>query len=112
MILGIGCDICKLSRFEKKQEQLAQKILTERERACYEKLSEKRKLEYIAGRFSAKEAIFKAINTKTLVLSQIEVLNNQEGKPFCLLPNVKVHVSIAHEEEYAIAYAMCESIEE
>ncbi len=112
MIIGIGCDIVKLSRFEKKQEELAGKVLTLREKACYDKLSQKRKLEYLAGRFAAKEAIFKAVQDNKLVLSQIEILHDHEGKPTCTLAHGKIHITISHEEEYALAYAMCESVEE
>ncbi|HOO74216.1 MAG TPA: 4'-phosphopantetheinyl transferase superfamily protein, partial [Tepiditoga sp.] len=58
MILGIGCDIVKIDRIN---EEISKKILSSEELKIYLKIdSEKRKKEYLAGRFAAKEAIIKA----------------------------------------------------
>lgn len=107
MIVGIGCDIVEIKRVQRHQEGLAKKLLSEREYAIYRTLGEKRQLTFLAGRFAAKEAIFKACN-ETLVLSSIEVLNDEQGKPICEIEKYQVHISIAHEDAYAIAYAICE----
>lgn len=112
MIVGVGCDITNISRFEKNRDHLALKVLTQREKAYYDNVSETRKLEYLAGRFAAKEAIFKAVGDATLTLSQIEVLHDEHGKPICSLAHGKIHISISHEKEYAMAYALCERVEE
>ena len=68
MIIGIGCDICQISRFKDNYEKLAKRLLTENEYAIYSDFtSEKRKIEFLAGRFSAKEAVVKALDVPKLV---------------------------------------------
>lgn len=109
MIEGIGCDIVKISRLTNKQDDLAKRILTDHEYSEYIALQKSRKLAFLAGRFAAKEAIFKAINDDSVCISSIEIRNETNGKPFCHMPNKTVHISISHEDEFAIAYAMCES---
>jgi len=106
MIKGIGVDIVDLHRIEKNQEALAKKILTEKEYAVFSNfLNTKRKTEYLGGRFAAKEAFFKAVSNKVCFKS-IEILNDESGKPYVNHSNV--HVSIAHENSYAIAYIIHE----
>jgi holo-[acyl-carrier protein] synthase len=110
MITGIGCDIVAIGRFKTNTLQLAMKVLTPQERKLYEALSEIRKPEWLAGRFAAKEAIVKAIG-QGLTLSQISVLADAQGKPVCELEGYSVLVSISHEAEYAIAYAIVQTTE-
>lgn len=56
--------------------------------------------------FATKEAIIKSINEQVL-LSDIEVfLENNELK--CRYKNYKIKVSIAHEKNMAIGFAICE----
>lgn len=106
MIHGIGCDIVEIERITKKQEQLAKRVLTKNEYEQYITYSDKRKLEYLAGKFAAKEAIYKAIGKG--ILSDYEILNDDRGKPSCMIENYTIHLSIAHENKYVIAYAICE----
>lgn len=109
MILGVGCDIVQLARIEKAMINPAfLKILTPDEIPLYEALPQPRKIEWLAGRFAAKEAVIKAISPMDdLLLSQISIL--YDGKrPICILPNYRIHLSIAHEKDYAVAYAMVE----
>lgn len=105
MILGIGCDIVKIARFN---DKLATRILSVAEKNCYEKLEGQAALEYIAGRFAAKEAIFKALSESDVTISQIEILSDTHGKPICSFKDYIIHISISHEKEYAIAYAIVE----
>lgn len=109
MIIGIGCDIVKLERIEKAMDNPGfLRILTEKEAALFDSLKSHRQVEWIAGRFAAKEAIVKAIaSVEDMVLSQIEVLY-EENRPICELAGYHVHISIAHEVDYAIAYAIVE----
>ncbi len=106
MIVGIGCDIVEIKRFLPRQEALAKKILTPNEYAEYTSLAQERALQYVASRFAAKEAIIKAYD-KPLLLSDIEIIK-VNNKPTCIVDDATVHLSIAHEKEYTIAYAMCE----
>ncbi|HEY4579205.1 MAG TPA: holo-ACP synthase, partial [Savagea sp.] len=80
----------------------------EKERSYYESLPNKRRtLEFLAGRFAAKEAFAKATGRGIGKLSfqDIEILNKTNGAP-----EMKVHdyegnifVSISHSEAYAVA---------
>jgi holo-[acyl-carrier protein] synthase len=117
MIIGIGIDIVELERIEnllQKQPRFPEKVLTGKERVNYESLNGKRKIEYIAGRFAAKEAFVKAAGTgisKTFGWHDIEVLNEENGKPF-LLANIEctVHVSITHSNANAVAQVILERL--
>jgi holo-[acyl-carrier protein] synthase len=109
VITGIGCDIVAIARFRKDAEKLAQRILTQDEAKLYAQLSETRKPEWLAGRFAAKEAIAKALG-QDKVITQISVLSTDEGKPICAIEGYSILVSISHEKEYAIAYAIVQNI--
>ena len=66
MIRGHGIDIEEISsiaRAYEKNARFAEKILTAQEMARFGSLKGKRKLEYLAGRWSAKEAFAKAWGT-------------------------------------------------
>lgn len=108
MIHGIGCDIVQISRLQNKQESLANRILSEREKKLYTSLTGRRQIEYLAGRFAGKEAIFKALQDKQLTISNIEILQDENGCPTCVYEGYQIHISISHEKEYAIAYSLCE----
>lgn len=107
MIIGVGCDIVEINRLKQNQKVLAKRILSENEYMCYNAYKDERKLEYLAGRFAAKEAVVKAFDKKILV-SEIEILNDDKGKPVCRMDGYVFHVSIAHEKDYATAYVICE----
>lgn len=85
-----------------------------------------RSLEYVAGRFAAKEAISKALGTGiggACSFQDIEVTNDGQGKPSARLAgeviervfhgqSVRVHLSISHSQHYVQAMAVIESVEE
>jgi holo-[acyl-carrier protein] synthase len=110
MISGIGCDIVAIDRFKDKTVQFARRVLTADELVLYEALSEARKPEWLAGRFAAKEAIVKAIN-QDLPITGISVLSTPEGRPYCELAGYTILISISHEKEFAIAYAIAQTSE-
>ncbi|WP_369123776.1 4'-phosphopantetheinyl transferase superfamily protein, partial [[Ruminococcus] torques] len=59
MIFGIGLDLVELERMQQtllRQPRIVQRVLTKREQERFETLSGVRSLEYLAGRFAAKEA--------------------------------------------------------
>lgn len=111
MIKGIGLDIIEMKRIEKvkeRSEKFQQRILSERELAIYKQLSETRKIEFLAGRFAAKEAYSKANGTgirEGCEFHQIEILNNDLGKPILYFNGQAVNgfVSITHSIDYAAA---------
>nr|WGD71188.1 holo-ACP synthase [Bacillus subtilis] len=119
MIYGIGLDITELKRIASmagRQKRFAERILTRSELDQYHELSEKRKIEFLAGRFAAKEAFSKAFGTgigRRLSFQDIEIRKDQNGKPYIIctkLSQVAVHVSITHTKEYAAAQVVIERL--
>lgn len=119
MIQGIGLDIVELNRMEKKihHEKFVGRILTEKEKERFLQLNANRKIEFLAGRFAAKEAYSKALGTgigKGVSFLDIEILNNEAGKPVLHDKSRQnrekiVHISITHTKEYAAAQVIIES---
>lgn len=109
MIKGIGVDIVDLKRISLEKDLFAKKILTSKEFEIYLSLSsEKRKKEFLGGRFAGKEAFLKA-NGKGLgeiSFQDIEILNEDSGKPYLNVSNA--FISLSHENTYAIAYVIIE----
>lgn len=108
MIEGIGIDIVENKRIEKSiNDNFINIILTEKERGIYNKKNGKKKLEFIAGRFAAKEAIYKAISKKeNPTFHEVEILNDNNGYPYVRYKNYKILISISHENKYTIAEAI------
>ena len=109
MIKCIGCDIVDLSRLDINNDSLALKILTAKEFEIFKnKKTFKQKKEFLGGRFAGKEAFFKAIGIEKGLNSfqDIEILNDINGKPY--LNYSKSFISLAHENNYAVAYVVIE----
>ncbi len=113
-IYGIGTDIIEISRIEKAINQTAlfkKKVYTEKEIEHIEK--KKNPYASYAGRFAAKEAVSKAFGTGIygFSLSDIEILNDEMGKPYVMLYNaikekaqgLVIQISISHSREYAVS---------
>jgi holo-[acyl-carrier protein] synthase len=115
MIKGIGIDIIEMNRIKhllERQKKIIDRILTPFEKDQFETLSEKRKVEFLAGRFAAKEAFSKAVGTgigQSLSFLDIEIQKDDKGKPMIIKPlSDGVHLSISHSENYAIAQVVIE----
>lgn len=103
--LGIGIDICKVSRIQKIMEKpywdkFVNRVLSEPEQL------RKNNAEFVASRWAVKEALVKATGNKELVFSKIEVCGN--GKPGIRVlgggfEGIEFFVSISHEEDIAAA---------
>ncbi|HRX91609.1 MAG TPA: holo-ACP synthase [Candidatus Izemoplasmatales bacterium] len=112
MIIGIGNDIVMIDRIE---DAHADRILSAEEKEIYENFgSEKRKKEFLAGRFAAKEALTKALSSAGIIVSyqNTTIANNEYGRPFVKKPDwpgLNVSISISHEKDYAIAVCIAES---
>lgn len=113
--LGIGNDIIEIKRIEKaiQKENFIKKVFTENEIKLFE--SKGKRAEFFAGRFAAKEAISKSLGTgfRDFSLTDIEILNNEIGKPFVIFKNgiesynkYFIDISISHCKEYATAVAI------
>lgn len=112
MINGIGIDIIEIKRIKNavlRNERFVQRILTRREIARYQSLKQQhRQIEFLAGRFAAKEAFAKATGKGIGKLSfqHIEILSTPSGAPAIFVEGYdsdKIYVSISHSKEYAVA---------
>jgi holo-[acyl-carrier protein] synthase len=133
MILGVGIDFVSVSRIEclylRYQERIAAKILAKQEREKMNCIKLRfKKIEYLAKRFAAKEALVKAFGTgfnKLASLQKIAVVNDKNGRPHYLLePELEnyiktlfklnkysLHLSISDDKENALAVAILEAHE-
>lgn len=111
MIDGIGLDIVELdriARLDEKSAKFRERILTSKEIAFYTTYSPHRKIEFLAGRFAAKEAFAKAKGTgigSNCSFDEIEILKDSFGKPVLYFRNevVSGFVSITHTATVAAA---------
>lgn len=118
MIAGIGIDLIEIKRIHrvmKRQKRFPERILTVAEIRCFERLGLQRRREFLAGRFAAKEAYAKAQGSgigKDLSWQDIEISPDETGKPsICVKTSVndRIHLSISHTKEYAVAQVVIES---
>ena len=115
MIVGHGIDIEALASIQnavEKREGFARRVLTDKEMERFASLKGRRQIEYLAGRWSAKEAFSKAMGTGIgkLGFQDLEVLNNERGAPyFSKSPfSGKVWLSISHTDQFVIASVILE----
>lgn len=112
MIIGTGVDITEVSRLRQAIEKWGDSFLS-RVFTKQELINAKTRgslYQHLAGRFAAKEAVFKALGDPELSWRDVEILNDKQGRPVCSLINSKnknigVHISISHVKNYAVASA-------
>ncbi len=113
-----GTDIIEISRIKESIESLGDnfknKIYTEKE-IEYCESRKNAKYQHYAGRFAAKEAIFKAVSELLddkyeISWKDAEILNDEQGKPRVTFTSAKlqkkiknIDISISHCKEYASA---------
>ena len=113
MIIGTGVDITEVKRLrgavEKWGKEFLNRVFTQEE---LENAKTRGSLyQHLAGRFAAKEAVFKALGDMRLNWKDVRILNDVEGKPYCEILNgraekLSVHISISHVKNYAVANAI------
>lgn len=117
MIKGIGIDLIELARIKdsiKQNVRLTKRILTESEQSLLSAINgEQRKVEFIAGRFAAKEAFSKAAGTGIGKLSfrDIEIIPGESGAPQIKVDGFEKYelfISISHGKDYAVAQVIIE----
>lgn len=115
MIVGHGIDIEELASIQnavEKRKGFAQRVLTDKEMERFASLKGRRQVEFLAGRWSAKEAFSKAMGTGIgkLGFQDLEVLNNERGAPyFSKSPfSGKVWLSISHTDQFVTASVILE----
>ena len=106
MVKGIGVDIVLLQRFSGKNKAFVERILTEKEYQQYQDLNEIRRVEYLAGRFCAKEAYYKACHDHSLSYHDVEVLDDPKAGLTISGPGARV--SLSHDGEYVVAFVIVE----
>lgn len=123
MIRAIGIDIIKIERLKKALQKwgtrLERKVFTPEEINASQGRT---RLTYLAGRFAAKEAVFKSLEGG-ISWQDIEILATKNGKP-CLYFGERIKevmskkgiknilISISHDNNYAIAEAIATGEEE
>jgi holo-[acyl-carrier protein] synthase len=124
MIYGTGVDIIECARIQKVMERdlgFKDKIFTAGE-IEYCESKNRNKYQHYAARFSAKEAVMKAIGTGWrfgIRFADIEVYHNELGQPLIRLHGkakelaekegfTKIHVSLSHVKELTTAIVIIE----
>ncbi|WP_027625180.1 holo-ACP synthase [Clostridium lundense] len=122
MIIGIGADIVEIDRIGnaiKRNPNFLNRIFTDKELEYFKTRNFRE--ETIAGGFAGKEAVAKAFGTgfRNFNIRDIEILRDDLGKPIVYIngkarellnayENYKIHISISHSRENAIAYSIME----
>ena len=113
MIIGNGVDIIEVKRVRQAAQKwgngFLKRVFTEKE--LENAKSRGARYEHLAGRFAAKEAVFKALLDNEVSFKDIEISNDRQGKPVCTLlrrarKNLDIHISISHVKNYAVASAV------
>ncbi|MBU0533617.1 MAG: holo-ACP synthase [Candidatus Omnitrophica bacterium] len=127
MIIGVGTDIISVDRIKKiietRGERFLNLIFTDNERK-YCQSKESPWINY-AGRFAAKESVFKVLKTGWglgVRWKDVEILKNKSGEPYISLKGKtkliaakkrikNIALSISHDRKYAMATAIGEDVD-
>ena len=108
--MRLGTDIIEIDRIRQaveRQPRFPEKVLSAAELKLYEGFREERRMSFLAGRFSVKEAYGKAMGTGIgrISFTDLSILPNEMGAPVLVsAPLVEnVHLSISHSRDYATA---------
>jgi len=106
---GVGVDIVELRRIEniRHLDRFVQFILSENE--IRQMLSVSHRVQFVASRFAAKEAVIKAV-PEVLTYLDFEIIK-EDGKPVVrfLKPAMwryRAFLSLAHSTEYVVSFAL------
>lgn len=124
-----GTDIIEVSRVRDsilRTPGFKEKVFTKKEIECAEAKGEAVRYEHYAGRFAAKEAIYKAMSNidNEIEFGQIEIVNDKGNKnrpivkiykqgieDMMLAESITIDISISHIKEHAIAVAYVKEVE-
>jgi holo-[acyl-carrier protein] synthase len=110
--MQIGIDIEEVERFIKYiKNKIYLKRIFSKEEISYAMLKKHSFIECLATYFAAKEAVWKATNTKykTLLISDITIHHDNNGKPKVCIKNkycTNIDVSLSHTKNYVVAIAI------
>ena len=117
MKIKCGTDIIEIDRIKDTIDEMGEKFLNRiftKEEIKYCESKNKQKYEHYAARFAAKEAAFKALsfniqNKYSVSWQDIEVVNNEQGRPSLNIKNIdlnnleSIDISLSHCKNYAVA---------
>ncbi len=125
MIVGVGTDVFAVSRLAdaaiREHDPFLQRAYTPEEREEARGASDRRS--WLAGRFAAKEAVYKAVSGCGVEFrpGDLCIATGAGGEPRARLqgetkarferaygPNYRIHLSISHEDGLVVAYAVVE----
>ena len=124
MIVGTGVDLVSVKRIQESVQRHGTRFLSKvftQDEIEYSR-GRAREFEHLAVRFAAKEAVLKAFGTGAadgVTLRDVEVVNSPNGKPDIVLHGkaydfaqergvTRIHLSLSHADEYAIAQVVME----
>lgn len=122
MIRGLGTDVVDVGRirsaYTRFEDKLAARILSPAEHAIMRQWNLNRQVEFLAGRFAAKEAMAKAsgIGLGRLQMTCVDIQVGSQGLVVTFCPDAinlvhtsgRWHVSISHTSSVAYAVALWE----
>ncbi len=120
MIIGQGIDaqmISDVTRLAERRPKFIDVILTPAEREVFDKRKGKHQMEFLAGRFSIKEAYSKAIGTGIggdVHWHDLEIVPNESGQPVMVKhpkqDEAVAHISISHTGDTVHSSVILESL--
>ncbi|HTY61068.1 MAG TPA: holo-ACP synthase [Acidobacteriota bacterium] len=124
MIIGTGVDVVEIARIRSVLERLKDRFISRVFTPAEQKFCSEHRdpTPHYAARFAAKEALFKAIGTgwaKGVTWLDVEVLRERQEAPILALHGEaqrlsesmgvhKVHVSLSHSDQWAVAIVILE----
>ena len=117
MVGGVGTDIVEISKIKtySEREDFLLKTFTQQEISyANNKDSGARKAEHLATAFAGKEAVFKALGIAYFEPREIEILRDDNGKPYAVLQGQtkelagkkKIEISLSFSKDNAIGFAV------
>ncbi len=109
----VGIDSERIDRFKvDRYEHYTNKFLSKEEVEYFNTLHENKKQKFIASRFCAKEAIFKAlgIGISTAEFSRITILPNELGKPIVSFDGYDIELSITYNDVYVTTFVILKKL--
>ncbi|SFG00291.1 holo-[acyl-carrier-protein] synthase [Desulfotomaculum arcticum] len=119
-LVGVGTDIIEIARVQKaaankQNSRFINRVFTENEISFC--TARRNPWPSFAARFSAKEAVFKALGTGLTNWQEVEILNGGDKPPVVVLSGTaeqiarslgigKILVSVSHDKERAVAFAV------
>lgn len=115
-----GTDVIEVKRIKEAIEEnkaFLDKVFTHKEIEYCNKKNKEVSYRHFAGRFAAKEAIYKAISKiienreESISWNNIEILNDKKGRPYVEFKTIKkinfdIDISISHCNDTAVAMAV------